>query len=48
MAGDPKNGTYIIPEESVVIPEKITKGEIRLSVEIDVATGEYKINASLV
>ena len=48
MAGDPKNGTYTIPEESVVIPEKITKGEIRLSVEIDVATGEYKINASLV
>ncbi len=48
MAGDPVNGTYTIPEESIVISEKITRGVISLSVEINVGTGEYQIYASLV
>lgn len=48
MVGDPVNGTYFIPEESVIIPEKITKGVISLSVEINIGTGEYKIYANLV
>lgn len=48
MAGDTINGTYTIPEESVTISEKITRGVISLSVEINVGTGEYKIFAELV
>ena len=48
MAGDPQKGNYMIPEESIVISEKITRGVIHLTVEINIGTGEYKINASLV
>ena len=48
MAGDPVNGTYMIPEDSIFVPEKITKGIISVSVKIDISTGEYYIYASLV
>jgi hypothetical protein len=48
MAGDSTNGTYMIPEESIFVPEKITKGIISLTVKIDISTGEYQIFASLV
>lgn len=48
MVGDAANGTYTIPEESVSVSDKITKGVIELSVEIHIGTGEYKIYASLV
>ncbi|MBE6900728.1 MAG: hypothetical protein E7479_08750 [Ruminococcaceae bacterium] len=48
----PKFGTgeeeNTIPEESVFISEEVTEGIISLIVEINVATGEYKIYASLV
>ena len=48
MVGDPVNGTYMIPEESIFVPEKITKGIISIAVKIDISTGEYYIYASLV
>ena len=48
MAGDAENGTYTIPEENISLPDKVTEGIIKLSVEIDIGTGEYKIYASLV
>ena len=48
MAGDVVNGTYFVPEESIMLPEKIEKGAIALSVEINIATGEYEIHARVV
>lgn len=48
MVGDDIAGTYFIDENSIFVPEKITEGEISLSVEIDIGTGEYRIYASLI
>lgn len=48
MAGDAEKGNYVISEESIFVSEKITKGVISLSVEINPGTGEYQIFASLV
>ncbi len=48
MAGDAVNGTYFLPEENVMLPEKIEKGAIALLVEINIATGEYIIHARVV
>ena len=48
MAGDSVNGTYFVPEESVMLPEKIEKGAIALLVEINIATGEYEIHARVI
>ena len=47
MAGD-ASGTYTIPEESIIIPDEITKGAISMIVEVNIGTGEYNIYASLV
>ncbi len=47
-AGDTENEEYTIPEESIFVSEEIEEGIIRLIIEINVETGEYKIYASLV
>lgn len=46
--GDEENEECIIPEESIFVSENIEEGIIRLIVEINIETGEYKIYASLV
>lgn len=48
MIGDAEKGTYYFEEEKIVISEKIIKGAISIWVEIDIATGEYEITASVI
>ena len=48
MIGDAEKGTYYLEEEKIVISEKIIKGAISIWVEIDIATGEYEITASVI
>lgn len=48
MAGDAENGNYMISEQNILISEEVTEGIIAIVVEINIATGEYEIYASLI
>ena len=48
MIGDAERGTYYLEEDKISISETIAKGAISIWVEIDIATGEYKITASVI
>lgn len=48
MAGDAENGNYTISEQNILISEEVTEGIIAIVIEINIATGEYEIYASLI
>ena len=48
MAGDAVNGGYFIDENLISISEKIEHGVIEMRIEINIATGEYKITAEII
>ncbi len=48
MLGDMEKGNYTISEQQIEFCQKVTKGEISIIIEIDLATGEYEIKATLI
>ncbi len=48
MAGDAEKGNYTLSENDVTLSGEITRGEILITVEIRIGTGEYKIKAEVV
>lgn len=48
MAGDRESGNYIISADEITVSDDVTYGIISMSVELNIATGEYKIYARLI